>query len=82
MNDAIAVAHQATHFKILTTLSPVGLFCVIIILILIINFIIVRQRYNILRKMQILRYFIGFNAVSLRSYNWSSRKKNIVLNAI
>ena len=65
----MAVAIQATRSKILTILSPVGLFWLMINLILINNFIIVRQRYNILRKMQILRYFIGFNAVSLRSYN-------------
>ena len=40
INDAIAVARYATHLSTLTILSPVGLFCVMINLILINNFII------------------------------------------
>ena len=40
INDAIAVAKYATHFKTLTILSPVGLFWLIISLNLINNFII------------------------------------------
>ena len=46
INDAIAVAKYATHFKTLTILSPVGLFCDIINLILINNFIILPANIN------------------------------------
>jgi len=59
IKDAIAVAKYAIHFSTLTIVSLVGLFCVIIIFILINNFIMV-QRYIIIFKMQILVVYFSF----------------------
>jgi uncharacterized membrane protein YqiK len=74
MNDAMAVAIQATHFNTLTILSPVGLFCVIIIFILINNFIMV-QRYIIILQMQILVVYFSFILVLYWSYTGVQQNK-------
>ena len=58
INAAIVVANQATHFKTLTILSPVGLFWLIINLILI-NNCITLQIYIIILNMQIFSVLIG-----------------------
>ena len=50
INDAIAVAKYATHLSTLTILSPVGLFCVMINLILINNFIITSAKIQYFMK--------------------------------
>lgn len=62
INDAIAVAKYAIHLSTLTTLSPVGLFCVMINLILI-NNCITLQIYIIILKMQFFSVLIGFKEV-------------------
>ena len=58
INDAIAVAKYATHLSTLTILSPVGLFCVIINLILINNFIMsVANIHFFLIYANLMRFF-------------------------
>ena len=63
----MAVAIQATRSKILTILSPVGLFCVIINLILINNFIILPANIHNYFKNASLRTFYGVIMDFLRS---------------
>ena len=63
INEAVAVATYAIHFKILMILSPVGLFWLIINLILI-NNCITLQIYIIILKMQIY----GLITELLRNY--------------
>ena len=54
INDAIAVAKYATHLSTLTILSPVGLFCVMINLILINNFIMTANIQQFKKKASFL----------------------------
>ena len=54
----MAVANQATRSKILTILSPVGLFCVIIILILINNFIISAKIQYFMKNANFMIFFL------------------------
>ena len=67
MNAAIVVANQATHFSTLTILSPVGLFCVIINLILINNFIILPANIHNYFKNANLRTYYGITTDLLRN---------------
>ena len=64
----MAVAIQATRSKIFTILSPVGLFCDIINLILINNFIILPANIHNYFKNANLRTFYGVFTEFLRSY--------------
>ncbi len=63
----MAVANQATHFKIFTILSPVGDFCDIIILILINNFTISTANIHFFLIYANLLYFFGI----LLDFYWS-----------
>ena len=69
----MAVAIQATRSKILTTLSPVGLFWLIINLILINNFIItVANIHNYFKNASFLFFNWNLSVIILGLY-WSSR---------
>ena len=70
----MAVAIQATHFNTLTILSPVGLFWLMIILILINNFNTL-QRYIIILQMQILIVYFSFIVVLYWSYTGVQQNK-------
>ena len=61
INDAIAVAKYAIHFNTFTILSPVGLFCDIINLILINNFIILTANIHFFLIYANLMRFFGIN---------------------
>ena len=67
INDAIAVARYAIHLSTLMILSPVGLFCVMINLILINNFIILPANIHFFLIYANLRTFFGVITDFLRS---------------